>query len=305
MDNLTALKVFRSVVDQGSFAAAARKLGLSPAAISKNINELEAHLSVGLLNRTTRRMSLTEAGSTYYDRIARILDDLEEADATLSSMRDMPKGVLKVSAPLTVTLVRLSSAIPTFLEKYPDVSIDLNLNDRRVNIVEEGFDVAIRGSDNLEDSGLIARKLMTMDHVLCGSPSYFKYNGAPSIPEDIANHSCVQFSLSDHANEYTFKNADREVSVPINGRYKVSSSLAVRDALRDGFGISLIPRMYVQEDLQSGRLQSVLEDWTANETVLYAIYPSKRYVVSKVRAFLDFLIAEFNTDSKMVEAASS
>lgn len=305
MDNLTALKVFRCVVDQGSFAAAARKMGLSPAAISKNINELEAHLSVGLLNRTTRRMSLTEAGSTYYDRVVRVLDDLEEADATLGSMRDMPKGVLRVSAPLTVTLVCLSSAIPRFLEKYPDVSIDLNLNDRRVNIVEEGFDVAIRGSDNLEDSGLIARKLMTMDHVLCGSPSYFKRNGAPSIPEDVANHNCVQFSLSDHASEYTFKNADREVSIPINGRYKVSSSLAVRDAVRNGFGISLIPRVYVKEDLQSGRLQSVLEEWVANETILYAVYPSKRYVVSKVRAFLDFLIEEFNTDVKNAEATGN
>ncbi len=293
MDNLTALKVFRCVVDQGSFASAARKMGLSPAAISKNINELEAHLSVGLLNRTTRRMSLTEAGSTYYERITRVLDDLQEADTTLSSMRDMPRGVLRVSAPLTVTLVCLSSAIPRFLEKYPDVSIDLNLNDRRVNIVEEGFDVAIRGSDNLEDSGLIARKLMTMDRVLCGSPEYFKHNGSLDNPEDLSKHNCVQFSLSDHANEYTFRNSDRKVSIPINGRYKVSSSLAVRDALRDGFGVSLIPRVYVQEDLKSGRLQSVLDDWSANETILYAVYPSKRYVVSKVRAFLDFLIKEF------------
>ena len=240
-------------------------------------------------------MSLTEAGSTYYERITRVLDDLEEADATLSSMRDMPKGVLRVSAPLTVTLVCLSSAIPRFLEKYPDVSIDLNLNDRRVNIVEEGFDVAIRGSDNLEASGLIARKLMTMDHVLCGSREYFDRNGKPRTPEDLADHSCVQFSLSDHANEYTFKNTDREVSIPINGRYKVSSSLAVRDALRDGFGVSLIPRVYVQEDLKSGRLQSALDDWSANETILYAVYPSKRYVVSKVRAFLDFLIEEFRS----------
>lgn len=293
MDNLTALKVFRTVVEQGSFAAAARKLGLSPAAISKNINELEAHLSVGLLNRTTRRMSLTEAGANYFERITRVLDDLAEADATMGSMRDMPKGLLRVSAPMTVTLVCLSSAIPRFLEMYPDVSIDLNLNDRRINIVEEGFDVVIRGTDNLEDSGLIARKLMTMDHVLCGSPAYFERHGEPETPRELAQHSFVQFSLSDHANEYTFQKEAEEVSVPINGRYKVSSSLAVRDALRDGFGMSLIPRVYVQEDLENGRLRSVLSDWSANETILYAVYPSKRYVVSKVRAFLDFLIEEF------------
>lgn len=280
-------------MDKGSFAAAARHLNLSPAAISKNVNELEGHLSVRLLNRTTRRMSLTEAGTTYYQSISHILDDLEDADATLSSMQDSPKGVLRVSAPMTVTLVCLSDAIPRFLEKYPDVSLDLNLNDRRVNIVDEGFDVAIRGSDNLEDSGLIARKLITMDHVLCGAPAYFERRGQPASPQEISDHECVQFSLSDHANEWNFSKSGTDIAVPLNGRYKVSSSLAVRDALCQGFGISLVPRVYVRQELTAGKLVSILDDWTVNETTVYAVYPSKRYVVSKVRAFLDFLAEEF------------
>ena len=292
MDRFTALKVFRHVVELNSFAAASRRLGLSPAAVSKNVNELEAHLAVRLLNRTSRRMSLTEAGELYYDRVVRLLDDLADADGTIGAMQHSPSGILRVSAPMTVTLVGLATAIPKFLDHYPDVTLDLRLDDRRVNIVEEGFDVALRGSDNLEDSGLIARKLMTMDHVLCASPSYFAKNGAPNHPDELATHNCVQFSLSDHATEWTFEKDGQKVKMPVVGRYKVSSSLAVREALRAGFGISLIPRMYVEEDLEAGRLSTALAEWASDATTLYAVYPSRRYVVSKVRAFVDFLIEE-------------
>lgn len=294
MDHMTALTVFRTVVELGSFAAASRKLNLSPAAISKNVSELEGHLSARLINRTTRRMSLTEAGTLYFDRVAKLLDDLEEADATLQAMQDMPSGMLRVSAPVTVTLIGLSEKIPKFLNRYPDLTLDLRLDDRRVNLVEEGFDIALRGSDDLEDSGLIARKLMIMDHVVCAAPSYFEQHGRPTRPEDLAQHNCVQFTLSDHAVQWTFMQGRRTVKVPVRGRYKVSSSLAVRDALRAGFGLSLVPRMYVAEDLAAGRLSTALEDWRPNETGLYAVYPSRRYVMSKVRVFLEFLVEELN-----------
>lgn len=290
---MTALTVFRNVVELGSFAEASRKLGLSPAAVSKNVSELEAHLATRLINRTTRRMSLTEAGALYFDRVAQVLDDLDETDGTLLAMQSAPTGLLRVSAPMTVTLIGLSEAIPRFLDRYPELTLDLRLEDRRVNLVEEGFDIALRGSDSLEDSGLIARKLTTLDHVLCASPSYFETYARPEKPEELSQHTCVQFTLSDHAAEWTFWKNGRAVKVPVRGRYKVSSSLAVRDALRAGFGLSLIPRMYVEEDLASGRLATALEDWKPNETFLYAVYPSKRYVVSKVRVFLDFLIDEF------------
>ena len=297
MDRFTALKVFRHVVELGSFAEASRRLSLSPAAISKNISELEAYLGVRLMHRTTRRMSLTETGSFYYDRVARVLDDLDDADVTLTAMQKLPKGLLRVSAPMTVTLTCLSTELPKFLNRYPDLSVDLQLDDRRVNIVEEGFDMALRGSDKLEDSSLVARKLITMKHVVCCASSYLQQFGAPQSPEDLARHNCVQFSLSDHATEWTFQTDNRTVTVPINSRYKVSSSLAVRDALRSGFGLSLIPWIYVREDLKAGRLQTVLDDWSPNETILYAVYPSRRYVVSKVRAFIDFLIEELSEES--------
>jgi len=292
MDQLTALRVFRQVVERGSFADAARHMRLSPAAISKNIGELEAHLNVRLLNRTTRRMSLTEAGTRYFEQVARILDDLAEADHSLGPLQQMPHGLLRVSAPMTFTLTRLSRAIVGFLARYPDLTLDLQLEDRRVDIVKEGFDLAIRGTDRLEDSSLIARKLMSLRHVVCGSPAYFEHAGHPRTPEDLRSHNCLQFTLSGHASEWDFTREGRTVRVPVRGRYKVTSSLAVRDALLAGFGLSLIPRLYVEDDIAQGRLATVLDDWTPVETSVYAVYPSRQYVLPKVRAFVDFLVEE-------------
>lgn len=297
MDQLTALRVFRRVVDLGSFAEASRRLGLSPAAISKNIGELEAHLSARLLNRTTRRMSLTEAGAVYYEQVGRILDDLDEAGASIGARQGQPSGLLRVSAPLTLSLMGLSAAIPGFLERHPELSLDLNLDDRRVDVVREGYDLAIRGSDALEDSSLVARKLMVLDHVLCASPGYFERFGTPQVPGDLAAHNCVRFSLSDHSDAWTFRKAEQTERVEIKGRYRVASSLAVLDALRAGFGVSLIPRLYVREDLAAGRLQAVLGEWSPDETTVFAIYPSRRHMPAKVRVFLDFVATELGGEA--------
>ena len=294
---MTALRVFRQAVELGSFAEASRQLRLSPAAISKNINELETRLAVRLINRTTRRMSLTEAGSIYYRRVARILDDLDDADRSLGPLQHQPSGLLRVSAPMTLTLTRLSTALPAFLSRHPHLSLDLQLEDRRVDIVKEGYDLAIRGSDNLEDSSLIARKLMTLRHVVCAAPGYFERHGVPKNPEEIAKHSCVQFTLSGHVDDWLFRKGDRTVRVPINGRYRVTSSLAVRDALRTGFGLTLIPWLYVKDDVAAGKLQTALDDWSSVETSVYAVYPSRRHVVPKLRAFLDFLVAELGDET--------
>ncbi len=294
MDRLTALTVFRRIVETGSLAGAARALRLSPAAVSKNLGELEAHLQVRLINRTTRRMSLTEAGTLYYRHVAQVLDDLDAADQALGPLQQVPGGTLKVAAPMTVTLVCLSRAIPRFLASYPQVSLDLNLDDRRVDVVKEGYDLAIRGSDNLEDSSLAARRLMVMRHVLCAAPAYFAAHGLPADPEDLRRHECVQFTLSGHAASWEFRRGDRVARIGIDGRYKVASSLAVREALRAGFGLSLIPEPYVRADLAAGRLQAVLTDWTKVETSVYAIFPSRRYLAPALRAFLDFVTAEFS-----------
>lgn len=290
MDHLTALRVFREVVRQNGFAAAARKLGLSSPAVSKNVNELEAHLSTRLLNRTTRRLSLTEAGTRYYAQVGQILDDLDETERSLNPEQQNPAGTLRVSAPMSLTLIRLSQAIPAFLERYPNLKLDLDLDDRRVDLVRDGYDMAIRGSDRLLDSTMVARRLMTLSHVLCAAPAYFARHGRPATPDDLRAHQCIQFSLSGHANEWTFRNGAEERRIPVDGRYKVSSSLAIRDALRAGFGLTLIPRAYVQDDLARGTLATVLDDWQTPDTGVHAVYASRRHLDAKVRVFVDFLV---------------
>lgn len=293
MDHYTALRVFRHVAEMNSFAGAGRKLGLSPAAISKNIAALEARLGVRLINRTTRRMSLTEEGEIYLGHVTRGLDALTEAHDALCSPKLSPSGTLRVAAPMTITLTRLSKAIPGFLSRYPDLKLDLHLDDRRVDIVREGFDLAIRGSPGLEDSSLVARKLATMRHVLCAAPSYFAARGVPGTPSELKSHDLIRFSLSSTADFWEFRKDGKAERVEIGRRYSVTSSLAVRDALRAGFGVNLIPYPYVEDDLRAGRLQSALDDWETPVTTIHAIYPSRQHVAPKTRAFLDFLIEEF------------
>lgn len=195
MDHLTALKVFRAVAANGGFAAAARQMNLSPAAVSKNVAELEAHLKVRLINRTTRNMSLTEAGEVYRQRLERILDDLEAADAALTSMQQGPSGLLRVNAPLTLALTCLTPAIPAFLQRYPDLRLELLLQDGRQDLIAEGIDLALRGSDRVADSGLVARPLLVLEHVLCAAPAYLGQHGQPLRPEALREHECIRFSL--------------------------------------------------------------------------------------------------------------
>ncbi len=289
MDQLNALRLFRKTAELGSFAETARLSGLTAAAVGKNIGELEAHLKVRLFNRTTRRMSLTEAGRLYYEQIASLLEQLEEADRSLTPHHNKPSGLLRVTAPLTMTIVSLSQFIPEFLEQYPEITLELNLDDRQVDMVREGYDVAIRGSDALKNSSLISRKISALHHVICASPDYFAKHGTPQKPADLRHHNCIRYNLSDHVNEWEFRKAERTERVAVSGRYIVSSSFAVRDALCAGHGLSLIPVSYVQNEIAAGRLTTALDDWEQIETGIYIFYPSRRHLAGKVRAFLDFL----------------
>ncbi len=288
MDKLTALKVFRHVAELGSFAAAAGRMKLSPAAVSKNIRELEEHLGAQLINRTTRRMSLTEAGMLYHRSVVRVLDRLDAADQSVSEMKATPTGHLRVSAPMTFSLTALTDRIPEFLNAYPDVTLDLSLEDR---MVDEGYDVAIRASAKLEDSSLMAKKLTTMRHVVVAAPAYLARHGHPAHPRELEEHERIAFSLSTHTHGWPLANGDETHLVPVQGRYKVSSSIAIRHALVRGFGIGMIPEMYVREELASGALVPALRGWHGPEHPVYAIYPARRFETAKLRAFLDFLEA--------------
>lgn len=289
MDQLSALRLFRKTTELGSFAEAARISGITAAAVGKSIGELEAHLKVRLFNRTTRRMSLTEAGKLYYEQITPLIEQLEEADRSLTPHHNKPSGLLRVTAPLTMTIVSLSQSIPEFLERYPDITLELNLDDRQIDIIKDGYDIAIKGSDNLKNSSLIGRKFTTLNHVICASPAYFECYGTPREPADLRHHNCIRYNLSGHANEWEFRKGERTERIAIRGRYIVSSSFAVRDALCAGFGLSLIPVSYVRDDIAAGRLITALDDWQQVETGIYVFYPSRRHLAPKVRVFLDFL----------------
>ena len=289
MDHMTALKVFRNVVEMGSFAEASRQMNMSPAAISKNIGELEAHLGVRLLNRTTRRMSRTEAGDLYYAQLSRILEDLDEAEVSLGPMQQVPSGLLRVTAPLELSLNRITPKLPEFLDANPQLSVELQLDSRRINIVDEGYDLAIRASDGLVDSSLIAKKLMNLEQVVCAAPAYFEDHGMPTAPGELKEHNCVKFTLSGHVDEWAFTRDGQTERVQIDGRYRVTSSFAVRDAILAGFGLSMIPKIYVEEALRDGRLVPALPDWAPNQTSVYAVYPSRRHLPNKVRVFVDFV----------------
>jgi DNA-binding transcriptional LysR family regulator len=289
MDKLTALRVFQSIVREGSFVAAARRVGLSPAAVSKNIAELEAELGLRLFNRTTRRLSLTEAGEVYADRTERILENLEEADRMLLHMAGEVSGRLRVAAPVTLGLLILSPIVPTFLRQHPGLTLDLHLDERRVDIIGEGFDVALRGGPAVEDSRLIARRIGTLNYTICATPDYLERKGWPRRPEEMAAHDFVQFSLPDALQPWTCERGSERIVVPVSARYAVNSSLAVRDALRDGLGLGRIPELYVRKDLKEGRLVEVLPEWSIGSFDLFALYPSRRHVAPKVSAFVTLL----------------
>jgi DNA-binding transcriptional LysR family regulator len=294
MDELTALRVFRAIVDEGSFAAAARRLRLSPAAVSKNVAELEQSLGSRLLNRTTRKLSLTDAGEIYIERISSILDELEEANRSVGRITGAISGRLRVSAPLTLGLVALTQAISSFLEQHPQLTLELDLDDRRVDMIREGFDLALRGGPALEDSSLIARKVTSIDYVLCASPEYLRRRGIPGSPGALRDHELVRFSVPERDGSWNFEQSGTRLAVPLQARYHVNSSLAVRDAVKSGFGIGRIPKLYIRDELRAGTLVEVMSDWSTGTLDIFAVYPSRRYVPPKTIAFIDFVRAVFD-----------
>lgn len=296
MDKLSAMHTFRRIVELGSFNAAAVERDLSNAGVSKQLRELERYLGASLLTRTTRRLSLTEAGQAYYRRCLQILDDISEAEAAIAASQALPIGLLRVSAPMSFGLLHLSPLVPCFLRKYTQVTIDLDLNDRVVDLIDDGYDIAIRLRTNLPDSSLVAKKLGSVKRILCAAPAYLKAMGTPVCLNDLLQHHCLVYSLSeDVRGEWTFAapNGGGLVTVKVQPILSINNSLALRDALLAGIGLSLIPNFVVQPDLDAGRLIPILSDHGTVGHGIHAVYPSSRHVSPKVRAFVDFLSAAY------------
>jgi DNA-binding transcriptional LysR family regulator len=292
MDKLQSLRAFTRVVQHGSFAAAAREMRLSRSAVSKHVIDLEQELGTQLLVRTTRSASPTENGQVYFERCISILSDLEEADITVARLSAEPRGVLRVNAPMSFGTLHLGRAIADFMERYPDLRIQLALSDRQIDPVQEGFDVTVRIAD-LRSSSLIARKIAPAHLVVCGSPAYFEQHGIPKHPTDLRVHTCLTYGALTTGNQWRLIGPDGDHSVQVSWTLCADNGEVLRDAAVQGRGIALLPTFIVGADLQQGRLTTVLTDYHAPEISLYAIYPETKHLSVKVRLFIDFLVERF------------
>jgi DNA-binding transcriptional LysR family regulator len=292
MDRLTSMEVFVRVVDCESFAGAAAAMKLSRGMVSKHVLALEERLGVRLLNRTTRTLSLTEAGAGFYERCRQIVQDAAEADRAASSLQSEPRGDLRVNAPMTFGTMHLAPAIPDFLARFPDVSVDLVLNDRIVDLIDEGFDVAIRIA-RMPDSSLIARKLAPCCVVLCAAPSYLEQYGTPQSPADLGNHHCLIYSLAQSPREWQLLGPNGPLTIRVNGPLRANNGQALMDAALNGLGILMVPTFIAGRQLNDGTLVPILNDFTPRPLTINAVYPHNRHLSAKVRAFVDYMVSRF------------
>lgn len=290
MDILNCMKTFVAVVEAESFTAAGTRLDISKALVSKYVGILEDHLGTRLLNRTTRRLSLTESGLAYYERCLQILADVDEAEQVAGQSAAIPRGTLKVAMPVSFGTVRIAPLLTEYMRRYPEVRLDIALADRRVDLIEDGYDLAIRVG-NLPESGLIARKLANDRIVLCASAAYLKAHGTPLAPEDLKQHACLNYSYSSSGDEWVFSTGKMRTAVHIDGPMRANNGDMLRLAALDGAGLIWQPHFIVAEDLQAGRLVELMTDRSSTELGIYAIYPSRKHLSAKVRTFVDYLVA--------------
>ncbi len=289
MDSLSDVAVFVTVVEAGSFAQAAERLKLSRSVVSKYVSRLEDRLGARLLNRTTRRLSLTEAGRVFFERSRRGLEDIAEAELEVSRLQASPSGVLRVNAPMTFGIQHVAPLLPEFLERCPDVSVEMDLDDRKVDVIDGGFDVALRSAE-MEDSSLVARRLAPIRHAIVAAPAYLQRRGTPRTPAELHEHDIITFSLQRSAQNWVFVGPDGGAeSIAVEGRLRMNNSLALREALLGGAGITRTPTFLVGKDIRDGRLVPLLPDYRTLEVTLYVVYPQRRHLSPKVRAFVDFI----------------
>jgi DNA-binding transcriptional LysR family regulator len=294
MEQLDAMAVFAGVIEAESFSGAARALGLSKSAVSKQVSRLEDRLGLRLLNRTTRRLSLTEAGAAFYQGCQRVVAEAEAAEQAVTHLASAPRGRLRVNAPMSFGVSHISPALPEFLGRYPELAVDLTLNDRIVDLVEEGFDVGLRIGP-LADSSLVARRLAPNRSVLSAAPSYLQARGAPRDPGELADHACLLYSYLATGAVWRLTGPQGDRRCKVSGPLRVNNGDAILAAALGGLGVALLPCFICGEDLRAGRLVRVLPDWEASpDSAVSAVFPAARHLSPKVRAFVDFLAERFD-----------
>jgi DNA-binding transcriptional LysR family regulator len=295
IDIVTSMRVFTAVVDAHSFAGAADKLDLSRGMATRYVAQLEAHLGVRLLNRTTRKLSLTEGGNNYYQRATQVLGMIEEAESSVAQEALVPRGTLRVASSQAFGARHLCSAITEYLRRFPEVQVDVTLNDRVVDLVEEGFDLGIRIATRV-DPGLVARQLTRARLVVCASPEYLEKHGTPESPADLSAHNCLSYAYSSTQNEWRFKRQSVVQTVSVSGNLRGNSGDLLSSAAIDGLGVIREPSFLVYEALRSKSLVRLLADWEIDDLGVFAVYPNRKFLPPKVRRFIDFLAERFGTE---------
>lgn len=294
MDKLEAMNAFAKVVALGSYAEAGRVLGLTRSAVSKAVMELEHVLGARLLDRTTRRVSATEAGRAYYERCIAILADVEETELQIAQLHEQPRGILKVNGPMSFGISYLAPAVAEFMTTFPDLKVELTLNDRFIDPIEEGVDVTIR-IGALADSSLIARKLAPVHRVLVAAPDYIARHGVPRHPDELAGHRCLAYGHSTALQRWELGNGDQRVSVPLQSVLCSNNGEVLRSAAVAGLGIAKLPTFIVGPHIAAGRLAVVMPDWPPSGLNIFALYAPNRYLAAKTRVFIDYLVGKFGS----------
>lgn len=294
MDSLNAMEVFVRVVQSGSFSEAARSLNLTPSAVSKQVSRLEDRLGARLINRTTRRLGMTEEGSAFFERAQRILADVQEAEQAVTTVDGAPRGTLKLNAPVVFGRMHIAPLIPTYLAKHPEVRLDFSVNDRYVDIVEEGLDLVIRIGE-LKDSSLIARRLATNRRVVVAHEDYLARHGTPERPQDLQKHNCLVYLYRQQRSLWEFDGPDGPTAVEVKGDAEANNAEVILELTRAGQGIALLPTWLVGQCLQKGYLRQILNDHVAADSQIYAVYPPGRHLSPKVRTFVDHLVQHFKS----------
>lgn len=290
MDKFNDIAIFIQAAQHLSFSVAARQLGMSPSAVSKAVQRLEEHLEVRLFNRTTRSLSLTEDGAAFHDRCRQILDELEEAEQELSKSRSIPTGTLRLDLTIELGRLHIIPALPTFITRYPDLKVDITFSNRMVDLVEEGIDAVVRIGSG-PDSQLIMHRLATARLIVCAAPTYLARYGEPKIPEDLMNHNCLTF-VSPHTGrifECSFQRHGQEFHLPINGNLRLSHGEALLEVALRGIGLVQLHNYLAGAAIAQGRLKPVLESYAMPGSPISIVYPQKRHLSAKVRAFVNFM----------------
>ncbi|WP_018913830.1 LysR family transcriptional regulator [Thiomonas sp. FB-6] len=290
MIDLEACRVFARVVDEHSFSAAARSLGMSLPAVSKHVARLERELEARLLHRTTRRLSLTEAGTVFHGHCLRLLEDARAAQEGVLHLHDAPRGELRLSAPVSFAATELAPLLPGFLARYPEISLDIDASDRQVDLADEGFDLAIRLTERPPE-GLVARTLHGLRRVVCASPEYLRRAGVPTHPAELAHHDCLTYPQFEGATRWDFERAGERVEIVVRGRLRSNHSELLLRSGRQGLGLLRVRDYTVREDLQRGSLREVLGDWAPDTAAgIHLLYLPNRRLPPKARVFIDYLL---------------